>query len=358
MRVGDEQPSARIVPTWTVSVALGLTLVVVALAKYGIGSFPNWVVLWDVANHWQDPLSARWVGPGVDYLLGNSLGAVLSGMTGAVRTREGYGLFHTALTLVAILLPFLMPSVRSNAERARLLFVLLAAGPVVGLLMVWIGGYDPMSVIGVTLVGLSRSPRVMMLGWFVFAFNHWTMALFAMAAWIPVVWFAREELERRDRLRMVAMGIVGMLAGNAAIHIALRVWGAGERRVGGWDMGYFDEAFFHQYLSSMGLIVASLYGLGWIVLALLAWRRVPAAWVLLVVSLVACLLVQFPARDATRDTALTMLPALLVVAVAATTAGRVVFSRRWWFWAAAVVAVLAPTVVVFGWQATWLGWTT
>ncbi len=213
-------------------------------------------------------------------------------------------------------------------------------------------------MIAVTLVGLSRSPRVLMLGWFIFGLNHWTMALFAMAAWIPVVWFAQADREQRQRVRTIGLGIAAMLAGNLAIHVVLRLWGAGERRVGGWDLSYFDEAFFRQYLSSMGLIVASLYGLGWIVLVLLAWRRTPAARLLLVVSLAACILVQIPARDATRDTALTMLPALLVVAVAATSQGRVVFSRRWWFWTAAVVAVLAPTLVVFGWQATWLGWMT
>jgi hypothetical protein len=34
----------------------------------------------------------------------------------------------------------------------------------------------------------------------------------------------------------------------------------------------------------------------------------------------------------------------------------VIFARRSSWWIAAGAVVIAPTVVVFGWQASWLGW--
>ncbi len=347
--------TARAIPSWAVAVTLAGAVLAVALVKYGIGSFPQWVTLYDIGVHWTDPRAGAGLDSTNDYLLGNSLAAVLAGMVGLLRSREAYGLVMLCLTMVALVWPFLMPQVRQSPERARLLFLVLFAGPVVAIVMVWVGGYDPATVIAASLIGLGRSRWTIATGWVLAAANHWSMAVVALVAWAVVLWFARREDPPGERIRLIATGTVAVVAGTVLVHGVMAAWGGSTSRAEGTDLSYYDTEFVGRLMSNLPWIVLSVLGLGWVLLILLARRRVPGATALVIAVLVASVVIQARALDATRDTALPLLPAvLLVIGVGAPAAERWLRGWRWWLAAAVVVAV--PTVLVFGWQVSWVGW--
>jgi hypothetical protein len=345
----------RRAPPWAVSFSLAAVLVVVALLKYGIGSFPQWVTLYDIGTNWMDPRAGAHLDARNDYLLSNSLAAVVGGVTGLVRSRESYGTVMLVLTFAAIIWPFAMPRVRQSRALALLVFVTLLGGPVLAVLMIWVGGYDPLTVIAASLIGLGRSRWVRVAGWALFGLNHYSMAAIAFAIFV-VAWTAGSRMSTtRARVTEIAWYAAGVIAGAGASLALIALWGGASTRTSATAMPIRGEGFWSHYVTMLPWIALSTLGVGWLLFVHLGLRGDRRAWLALGSAAGAVLVVPFVGYDATRDVALALLPTLFM-AVAATERdrGRTLPPSILLAYAAAAVAL--PTALVFGWQVSWVGW--
>ena len=141
---------------WQSSVLLGFLVAIVGLVKYGIGVFPSWIYMYDLSVNWSDPtLSSLMVAP-ADYLQSNFVAAWLAGALGFTTVVSHFA-FHVVLAIFAIVLPFLMPVVRSSVARSRFMFIAIAGGATLPVLLLWVNGYDAVTLIGLGFAALCRN---------------------------------------------------------------------------------------------------------------------------------------------------------------------------------------------------------
>jgi hypothetical protein len=233
---------------------------------------------------------------------------------------------------------------------------MLAGGPVVAVLLFWMDGYDPLTVIAASLIGLSRRPWGLAVGWFILGLNHSTMAALGLVAWLPVFWLVAHDASRRRRLETSAAALAAALAGALTTMMVLGIWGGATKRRFVIPLSDYGRNFLEQYAWTLGWIALSAFGIGWTLIVHLRLRRVRGSGLLLALGLAFALVVPFRGLDATRDIALPLLPALLVVLAGAFgRQGVATLPRGWWF-AYGTAAVLVPTLVVFGFEVASLGW--
>jgi hypothetical protein len=339
-------PFSQLKP-WQVSVLLGFLVALIGVVKYGVGVFPAWVFLFDLSVNWSDPSQASLLEPPADYLLSNFVAAWIAGALG-LTTPGPHFAFFVILAVFAVVLPFLMPVIRQSVARSRLLFIAIAGGATLPVLLLWANGYDSVTVIGLSLAALCRNKYFAALGWFVATLNHPSIGVVALIAWSVVALWAH-----RSVLRVAIAGSAVVLAGilNGML---MDVWGGSTSR-----LDWFREQTFEEYVqgffSSMPLVILSSLGVLWFVLLRPTIAKVGVVKILITEAIVLSLALPWITFDTSRTVALSLLAAMLAVVVMLPdlVEDRVVTSA----WRnIGLVAAVIPVPVIWSGELIYAGW--
>jgi hypothetical protein len=321
--------------------ACAAAVLVLSVVKYGIGLYPSWRYMQELARHWQHPLQAPLFSHvHARYLLDSPVSAEIAGIMHLTGARE-YLAFHLVLACAAIVVPFCLRAVRQAAVLRLGVALLLVGGTVPALLLSWVGSYDPVSIGSAAVAALASNPVVRAAAWAVFAFNNAPEAAIALVIFAIVLW---ADGGKSTAPRIVLSG-AGAVVGYVAIRVLTSVWGGGQSQLA--MMKFYG---FRHYLLSYGylpLVVLSALGVGWLFLVDRQVRNLRAARALLVLALLAATGMPLLALDTSRTIATTLWPALLL------TAG-IIVDRLGAQSARALLARIAPAalilVVVVAWN--------
>ena len=298
---------ARLRP-WQISLLLGLLAALVGLVKYGIGVFPSWIYMYDLSVNWTDPsLSPLMVAP-ADYLQSNFVAAWVAGALG-LTTVVSHFTFHVLLAIFAIALPFLMPVVRSSIARSRLMFIAIAGGATLPVLLLWVNGYDAVTVIGLGFAALCRNKYLAGLGWFIATLNHPSMGILALVVWAGVSWWSERSVVR-VAIAAVAVGLGGFING-----FLMDAWGGSTSRLDWFSQREFDE-YVQGFFSSMPLLFFSSLGVLWFVLLRPRVFRLGLVRILIAEAVLLSLLLPWITFDTSRTVALALFAAVMCVVAA------------------------------------------
>ena len=328
----------------TSSALLGVLATVISFVKAGFGLHPEWHRLQDAAAHWPTVMDSPLIMEGDRSLLSNMTTSMLSGLLGA-RTPMGYLAVSAALTAIAIALPLLMPAIRSSRTATRLAFVMIVGGATPAVLLSWIGGYDAIIVVAITIAALARTKWVSWAGWFVVAFSHAPVAFIALLLWLPMMALARRREDTTSTLVRGTGASVAVLVGWVTIRTLTDVWGGSTDRLSLWqaiDVGDIASA----YLSSLPLLVFSILGIGWAVALHPAVRHTQLGRLLLAEAVVVLLVIPWIAVDETRISVLVLFGTVLAFAAGMANEIHEDAGRRIWR-VLVVPAALIPVPVIW-----------
>lgn len=323
---------------------LGVALVLVGTAKYGVDLWPGWTNMLDAVQHWPDPKGAPSLVPPQDYILGSPVMVILGGWLRAATPWTYVGL-SMALTLVALVLPFAMPLVRNQATTARILFMALVGGPLLPLLLTWVGGYDAVTIIAVTLAVLSKRPAVSVAGWALMAFNHLPVAVIAAALWLPVVLMSRAPDSRASRRTRILAMVVGCAVGGLAVQLVTGFWGGVTSRAE-IVQNYGPAYYFNTLLAALPLVIFSSLGVVWVLLLTRGALRLWTTKWLIAAAASAAIAIPMIALDQSRTIALVLSAVTIEWAVTFEWAsGRESAIQLWRRFAIAAVIIPVPLLL-------------
>jgi len=327
--------------------SLAAAALFVTVVKTGIGIHPEWHRLWDGTMHWQDISQSPLLAEGDASLRSNVVGSWLSGALG-FSSAHRYLFFAFMLSAVAVVLPVLMAYRKDTTSRVKLAFIFVAGGSLAPIALTWIGGYDAISIIALTIAVMTRSVWISSLAWFILALNHSSVALFALIAWLPIAWLI---WNRSGIIRFIA-SIGAVAAGALAMHEVTDAWGGSTDRFALFKALPFD-AILHTYFTMLPITVFSVLGIGWVVLADRNIRTSMIGRALMVEALAISLVISLIAIDASRIAGLIVIAPIFAwvshANIASASAERI--WRRTW-----LVAVIVPVYLV--WEGALLhpGW--
>ena len=333
---------------WHISLLLGGLVAFIGVVKYGIGVFPSWIYMYDLSVNWSDPSASPILVPPADYLRSNFVAAWLAGALGFT-TVTSHFVFHVLLAILAIILPFLMPSVRQSAPRARMMFIAMAGGAVLPVLLLWANGYDAVTVIGLGFAALCRNKYVAVSGWFIATLNHPSVGVVALLAWAVVtLWLHRSSI--RAGVGVIALATGGVVLGGLINSVLMQAWGGSTSR-----LDWFREQSFSDFASgfflSMPLLFFSSLGVLWFVLLRPQVFRLGVVRVLIAEAVVLSLVLPWITLDTTRTVVLSLFAAILVVVPV------VADHQLTWDWRGmGVVAALVPVPVIWSGALLYGGW--
>ena len=341
---GTSTPTSTSSAGWRTSIALAALAVAVAVIKAGAGLHPEWHRLQDAAAHWPSVTESPLIMEGDRSLLSNITTSLLSGLLGA-RTPVAYLTVSLVLTAVAIALPLLMPAVRNSRTATRLVFIMIVGGAVPAVLLSWIGGYDAVVVIALTVAVLARNKWISWTAWFVLAFSHAAVAFVALLLWLPMMAVARRRDDATAMLIRGAGAGVAVLAGWLTIRTLTNAWGGSIDRLALWraiDISDIGSA----YLASLPLFAFSVLGVGWAVVLHPVVRQTLLGRVLLAEAVGALLVIPWIAVDETRISALVLFGAVLAFSVGMADEMNEDESHRMWR-VLAIPAAIVPVPVIW-----------
>lgn len=284
------------------SALLGLLVAFIGVVKYGIDIWPGWPNMFAIAQNLSDPHASPVLAGDQDYILSSPTSALVLGVI------PGSNQFvfvsgSVLLALFALVLPFLSPRIAHSKEKARILFIFMAGGALLPLLLTWIGSYDPMTVIGLTLALGFRQRVISLAGWALTGFNHSTLGIISLASVAVILWATPSESTGRDRIKPLLTGAAGLLIGfllNAAL---INFWGGATSR---WELfrGYPFSFYINNTIAAMPMLIFSALGVGWLVLLRPQWLKLPATKALVLLGLVIPLFASLSAVDQSRVAAM------------------------------------------------------
>jgi hypothetical protein len=317
--------------------ALGIVIV-----KYGVSLHPNWFRFDGALDAWPD-MGASPLAVGDRALLSNAAPAWIAG-AGQLPQGTAYTAYSIGLTLMALGLPFAMRLRKVDRLFVPVYAVLLVGGSLAPVLLLWVGGYDALLVIGLTLGALSRRLDLRTCGWFLASVTHASVALPAAIVWLTFHLCCRPTT-RQQFVRLALPVGVGLAAGYLTIRLATESWGGSTDR-----LALFQAIPYHlimeAYLGAFPAIVLSGLGIGWLLIALPRSREEQSTLVFAACAAIVVLTIPLVAVDETRVTALVLVPLTLAwldrLALSASS------MRRLPNWVVAVAVVLPVPVVWMG----------
>ena len=342
------------------SALLGLLVAFIGVVKYGIDIWPGWSNMFAIAQTLSDPQVSSVLAGEQDYILSSPASALVLGII------PGSNQFvfvsgSVLLALFALVLPFLSPRIAHSKDKARILFIFMAGGALVPLLLTWIGSYDPMTVIGLTLALGFRQRVISLAGWALTGFNHSTLGIISLASVAIILWATPTESTANDRIKPLLTGAAGLFVGfllNAAL---INFWGGATSR---WELfrGYPFSFYINNTIAAMPMLIFSALGVGWLVLLRPQWLKLPATKVLVGLGLFLPVLVSLTAVDQSRVAVMALFAPLMAYIVCVQTQIMQNELRRAWKnlrIAAAIVPIplfLLGSLEQNGWQSI-LHWT-
>ncbi len=295
------------------SALLGLLVAFIGVVKYGIDIWPGWPNMFAIAQNLSDPHVSPVLAGDQDYILSSATSALVLGVI------PGSNQFvfvsgSVLLAFFALVLPFLSPRIAHSKEKARILFIFMAGGALLPLLLTWIGSYDPMTVIGLTLALGFRQRVISLAGWALTGFNHSTLGIISLASVAVILWATPSESTANDRIKPLLTGVAGLLVGfllNAAL---INFWGGATSR---WELfrGYPFSFYINNTIAAMPMLIFSALGVGWLVLLRPQWLKLPATKVLILLGILIPILLSLTALDQTRISALALFAPIFVFVV-------------------------------------------
>jgi len=341
----------RSLKTWQIAGLLGALAALVVVVKYGVGTFPSWVYLYDIGRNWRDPSLAPLMSPPADYLQPNFALAWIAGVLDLL-SASSYFIFHLFFALVAVMLPFWMTSVRNQPARGRLVFILIAGGPVAAMLVMWANGYDALTVIGMTIGALARRPWIAALGWLLASFNHPLIGALGFVAWAVIVFVRPNEVQRWWR---IALGAAAVGLGWLANERIMQAWGGHTSRNEWRELQGLGD-FWDLLWPAMPLVLFGSVGVAWLILMHPQARRQLWIRVMIVQAIVAPIVISGLTLDSTRVSALVLFaPLLLTVTAISADLGEEISGDMWRWWA--IAAVIIPVPLIFSGKLYHLSWT-
>jgi hypothetical protein len=288
--------------------------------------------------------------PPADYLQPNFALAWIAGRLGFL-SATSYFTFHLIVTVIAVMLPFWMPVVRRQTQSARLLFLVIAGGPVAGLLVVWSNGYDALTVIGISVGALARRPWFAAAGWLVAGFNHPLIGGLSFLAWASVVLF---EGRTKERMWRVVAGAAAVSAGWWSNEQLMLSWGGYTSRAE-WRELVGLGGFWDLLWPAMPLVLFGSVGVAWLIMLHPDSRNQWWIRLLIVEALVIPIVVSGLTLDSTRVAALILFaPVLFSVSRLGDHLAGPVTQGMWRWWVTA--AVIVPIPLIFSGELYYLGW--
>jgi len=276
------------------TVLLATSALFITILKTGIGIHPEWHRLWDGAIHWLDISQSPLLAEGDASLRSNIVGSWLSGAMG-FDTAHRYLFMAMLLAALAIVLPIILAYRDNSTTRVKLAFIFVAGGSLAPIALTWIGGYDAISIIALIIAVMVRRQLVSTISWFVLALNHSPIALFALAAWLPIAWL----IWHWDSVVRVISATTSVIVGSFVMHEITSAWGGSADRFALFRTIPFD-AILHCYKSMLPFTIFSVLGIGWVVLADREIRRSTIGKVLIIEGLAISFLIPLVAVDASR----------------------------------------------------------
>jgi hypothetical protein len=322
---------------WQVSILLGALAAFVGILKYGVGVFPSWIYMYDLSVNWFDPSQSPLLTPPADYLKSNFVAAWLAGLLG-FNTVAAHFAFHIFAVVVAIMLPFFMPKVRSSIYSSRLMFIAVAGGGIMPILLLWANGYDAVTVIGIGFAATCLKSYWGALGWFIAALNHPSLGFVAFVAWALILLW-----DSRSLVRAATSG-VGLISGILLNEVLMNTCGGSTSRIDWFVERSFDE-FVRNFFSSMPLVLFGSLGVLWLVLLRPEVLKVRMVRILVVEAVTMSIVLPWISLDSSRTVSICLFGALLLVVT--TLPERVegsVIGSTWQTLGVAAVIVPVPTV--------------
>jgi len=322
----------------TYSALLGLLLAFIGVVKYGIDVWPGWLNMFALTQNLSDPHASPFLADNQDYILNSPTAALLLGAI------PGSGQFvfvagNVLLTFIALLLPFAAPRIAQSKEKAHILFIFMAGGALLPLLLTWIASYDPMTIIGLTLALGFRQPLISMSGWALTCFNHSTLGIISFAAVTVVMLATSTEILNQHRSKLIFTGTLGLAVGYILNAALIGYWGGATSR---WEL--FREYPFDYYLNnsiaSMPTLLFSAFGVGWLVLLRPQWLKLSATKVLIALGILVQIAASMTALDQTRVSVLVLFAPLYFFVCTATNSITHKEVRKTWR------ALLAAAIIV------------
>jgi hypothetical protein len=278
----------------TVTALLALAAIFVTVLKTGIGIHPEWHRLWDGAIHWQDISASPLLAEGDASLRSNMVGSWISGALGFDSPRR-YLLLALVFSVVAIALPIILAHRHDTTSRVKLAFIFVAGGSLAPIALTWIGGYDAISIIALTVAVMVRKQWICLLAWFVLALNHSPVAIFALIAWLPIAWLTWKW----DGVVRIITSATAVIVGSFAMREITNAWGGSTDRFALFQAIPFD-AILHSYITMLPFTIFSVLGIGWVVLADRNIRKSIIGKTLIIEALAISFLIPMVAIDASR----------------------------------------------------------
>ena len=334
---------------WRLAVLFAAATLVIGIVKYGVGTFPGLQNMLALTQSWLAPGDA---GLNEDYLLSSPISFVFPGAL-SLNATAPYLLYAGVAACIALALPYFLGPVSTHQERQRMLFLLIVGGPVLPLLLQWIGGYDTITVIALAVAILARHPWIQWVAWLVVGTNHAFVGLLAIALLTSTWFLARSSLIQKKDPRTVIVSWLGLICGGVLSWFLAEAWGMKTSRIDMY-LGYGWHTYLELFLWQAPLIAFSVLGIGWLVLLDGRLRDLLVTRITLIQGLIVMLVVPLIALDQSRIAALVMLGPMLYWALQV--------SQHRPFMALAVwkryklVAIIVPVILVFTDQAYYFGW--
>jgi len=335
---------------------LALGVLSATIAKYGIGLYPAWTLHQGLAANWTDPGSLELFD---DWVLSSPLQFVSAAVLNLDAPRS-FMVYSLVLTLIAVVSPFLFQVIRESRNRILLTTLVVAGGSLTPVLLQWVGGYDPLTVIAAATAVLARNKWIRSLGWFAFAANH---AFIAGLAFVLVTWLVVAEGGEGmfwRRLKSIALPAIAVLVGALATALLTTYWGMQTSRLDIYFMQGGPWTHLDLFVSKLPLIVFSTLGVTWLVLLANDVRSKKIGRQILIQAVCVAGLIPLLALDQTRVSALVLFAPILYWISRIPNSEELGVERVWRRYSLAaflipVVVVWTDSVVYSGWQLfTWL----
>ena len=333
---------------------LGLIVVPIGIAKYGLDVWPGWTNLREASMYMPNPTQAPSLLPPQDYILGSPALVGLAWATG-LNSPWGFFLLSCVLTLIALTLPFFMGPFKNDFAQAMILFVFVVGGSLLPFLLTWIGVYDSITIIGATLGVLAKRKWLAGLGWLVVGFNHWQLGLVMLLIALPLLIGLSGLRHESTSVKKVFVPVGALFVGFLFNWALIQSWGGITSRseiVSGYGFGYY----FNGLLAVLPIAIFSSLGVGWFLLIRKESLHFPEALWLACAAIVASIMLPLVALDQSRTIAMALYPALLVFASKYTQLYGIQVSKqviRWYTIVAMVVPIplaLAGAIDHNSWQ--------
>ncbi len=288
---------------------LGL-VVLICLLKYGAGVYPASDRMMALAANMGNPHASPLLQPPDDFRLASPVSALLAGFLHLSGARAYLG-FHLILALGALCVPYAMAKVRRAPLLRTTITLLLIGGAIPAVLLNWVGGYDAVTIGAAAVAVFAEMPAVAALGWMLLALNNLPIALLSLL----VVGGYKAYLHGRAALVDLAASAGGVVVGGLAITALLHHWGVTTTRLSVFTDVYSNDRFLNGLFDYAPIILATAFGVGWILLSAREVRSLRGTSILLGSGVAASFLIPLIAVDESRVVASVLYPVLLVAAV-------------------------------------------